>query len=103
MVKLDDHGKQLQRSSFGERINYHTILDLLKGIHIAAAVEALRLVDAMALDKSIFCKFVSTAAGYSKMFEKLKLSSLENLQNTDHLVTNMVSRPLVVSQTPRAY
>lgn len=89
--KIKARCPQAQTSRNSSQISTNTILNLLVGIHTAAALEALNLVDALGLDRDIFCRFVSTAAGYSTMFRKLNWSNLESLEKTEHAVTKMVS------------
>ena len=67
------------------------IHDLLVGIHTAATLEALNLVEALGLDRDIFCRFVSTAAGNSDMFQRMSRSNLKSLEDTEGITSKMVS------------
>ena len=53
------------------RLDNHVITNLLKGIHTAVAVEALRLAEELEVDAKILREIVRDAAGYSVMFEKV--------------------------------
>ncbi|KAK5694398.1 hypothetical protein LTR17_024848 [Elasticomyces elasticus] len=65
----------IQKPTRSPLLSTHVIVDLLRRIHAAAAMEALSLLQVLDLDQSIFCAFVRTAAGDSEMFRKISEST----------------------------
>lgn len=63
------------RASF--QVSKDTIVDLLAGIHLAAAVEAMAFCKALGMDRRILSDIVAQAAGKSEMFVKCIPGMLE--------------------------
>ena len=79
------------------RITVRSVIDLLCGVHLAAALEAFSLLEVLDLDARAFFSFVLGAAGASSMFLKLRTpgeqgsgSSLRAHVNIDEVIENLV-------------
>ncbi|KAK4493924.1 hypothetical protein PRZ48_015110 [Zasmidium cellare] len=84
-------------STSNPTITAETMKHLLIGIHLAAALEAFSLVDALDLDRSIFHRFVLTAAGASKVLAEFKSFNVTDLrrnklEEVNKITGNMCSR-----------
>jgi 3-hydroxyisobutyrate dehydrogenase len=50
------------------QVSKATVVDLLAGIHLAAAVEAMAFCQALGVDRAIMCEIITKAAGGSRVF-----------------------------------